>query len=138
MAKIIIKKVGEPIELVETDKIYRGDCAKQYINARAEFVNLYGQLSLGVDEEGLPKELPVNFLLGFDSAYFPVQKMVGTVVFTRVKSVDHMREIWDYELEDITEGDINYIRHILSEDYQAKLQAKFKDYGKGYAVIHKF
>lgn len=140
--KIAVKAVGEPLKIVETQEIYRTDCVREYVgkDQHIEYVKLSGDdtFSLGVNENGLPMELPVNFLLATKNKYFPVQKMVGTAVFVRTKYADvYKEEIWDYEVEDLTPADIKYIERLLSSAVQRDLERKFNDYGKGYSVFVK-
>ena len=133
--KIAIKKVNKPIEIIETTKKYRGDCVKEYINNTADYVHLNSFLSVAVDEEGLPKELPTNFLIKTKNTHFPIQKMVGTAVFTRIKPITGEGEIWDYEIDELKDDDIKMIEILTNEKYQEKLKESFNDYGKGYLVI---
>ena len=88
-----------------------------------------------MNEDGLAMELPVNFLLSTTSAHFPIQKMVGTVVFIRTKPVNGWGEIYDYEVDDLTDEDIARIEHILSSLIQSRLRRQFRDYGKGAMVV---
>ena len=138
---IAIKEVGEPLRFEYTDKKYRTECVQEYIGKEnyTEFVSLSSDrlFSLGVDEEGLPKELPVNFFIATHSKHFPIQKMVGTVVFTRVKPVDGLQEIWDYELDDLRIDDAISLLSILDNGYQKYLESTFNDYGKGHVVLEK-
>lgn len=143
--KIAVKEVGKPLEITETTEKYRTNCAKKVIGLgkydTVEFVRLNedGTLALCVDEDGLPKGLPTNFLMAFKSVHFPIQKIVGKVAFCRVKYVNVFEEeIWDYEVEDLTDKDIAFINHLLSEDVQAKLKQSFSDYDKGKVIFEPF
>lgn len=138
--KIAVKRVGMPLEIIESNHIYRTDCAKEIIKDcdGVDFVRLNndGTLSLAADDIGLVKELKTNFLLKTNNKHFPIQKMVGTIVFIRCKYVDIYKEsIWDYELEDITNDDIEYINNIISDETQAKLRSEFIDYKKGTMIL---
>ena len=67
---------------------------------------------------------------------FPIQKAVGTVVFVRHKYENPwLKEIYDFEVDNLTDKDIEYIHKMLDADYQKKLLNAFSDYGRGYAVI---
>lgn len=141
--KIAIKEVGKKLQVIETNIKYRYECCKQFTGKSdpVEFIKLNkdGTFSLGVNENGLPLELPVNFLIGTNNPYYPIQKIVGTVVFVRCKYVDVLKkEIWDYEVEDLTEEDINYIEEMLNEKYQKELEKRFEDYGKGCFIWKSF
>ena len=161
--RIAVKEVGKPLQIIETSEQYRMDCVKEFIPDFKQFVwlNSDNTLSLGVDESGLMKKLPVNFLLSMSNAYFPIQKMVGTVVFVRTKPLDttgtiydlseeeildallngkplpELKEIEDYEVDDLSEADLQFIHNILSEEYQKVLKEKFVDYGRGSFIIEK-
>lgn len=136
--KVAVKKVNMPLEIVDIEVKYRRDCAKNIIEncTGAEFVRLnhLGTLSVGIDEDGLAKELPTNFLLEVSSRSYPIQKLVGTAVFVRTKFSRKCSE-YDYELEDITNDDFDMINCILAEEYQKGLQARFKDYEYGMELI---
>lgn len=135
--RIAVKEVGKDLVILDTKQKYITNCAKDYIgqDEYPERVHLGPQLDICVNEDGLRQELPVNFLLETTSAYWPIQKMVGTVVFVRTKPVDPCREIYDYEVDDLTDQDIEHIRFLISEETQARLNSRFQDYGKGAFVI---
>lgn len=136
--KIVVKEVNKNHVVTHTDKVYRSECVKQFIGTDkiAEFVPITNDgLFIGVDEEGLVYDLPVNFLIETNSPYFPIEKMVGTVVFVRIKPIESSGEIYDYEVGDLTKKDIAIIDMILSDGYQAFLKKNFVDYGKGFAVV---
>lgn len=133
-----IKEVDKPLRFVQTVIKYRSDCCKSFIGNtadgdRCDFVGLNKDgLFLAVDEEGLLKSLPINFFLEMDNPRHPIQKMVGTGVFVRIKPVNIFEEeIWDYEVIDLTQRDMVFISTLLSDKYQAELKANFKDYQLG-------
>lgn len=138
--KIAVKEVGKEPQIIETRDKYRGACARRFtgIENHVEFVPLNedGTLCIGVNEDGLPLGLPINFLLHMNSIDWPIQKMVGTVVFVRHRYVNPWKkEIYDFEVEDLTEKDMELIEKILSSKYQDELSKYFVDYGKGCAVV---
>lgn len=138
--KIAIKEVGKELRLVETDEMYRSDCVKEFIGKKAtpQFVRMAedGTFCMGLNEDGLLLDLPVNFLFETSSKEWPIQKAVGTVVFVRTKPVNIFAEkIYDYEVVDITYDDYAHINRMLSPYYQDYLKANFKDYGRGGFVI---
>lgn len=142
MSRIVVKDVDKEYQIIEVKDKYITQCAKKFIdNQHPERVIIDqdedGDLNLCVDEDGLPKELPVNFLLKCNGPW-PVQKMVGTAVFIKTKPVNPYEEIWDYEVTDLTDKDMQIIRHILSEEYQDDCRIHFRDYGKGEVVITSF
>ncbi len=129
--KVAIKKVGINLQIKEDDTQYRTEFAKSVINDYPEYVSMQdGWLFCCVDEEGLLKGLPTNFLMEMNSDTFPLQKIVGDVVFVRCKPVNFfMEEVYDLEIVDLTDTDIEVINDLLSNDTQARLKEKFKDYG---------
>ena len=131
MAKIAVKEVGKPLQTVDSTKKYRTNSAKEYIGKDnlVQFVRLNNNdtLFIGVDEDGLLKELPVNFLLSTSNPYFPIQKIVGAVVFVRTKPISGYFSIEDYEIEDLTEEDIGIIEELLSDKVQKTLSLHFFD-----------
>ena len=91
-----------------------------------------------VDEDGLSKRLPRNFLLATENGYFPVQKIVGTAVFVKSKFADILNDlIYDYKVDDLDESYQQAIRSILSDDVQQMLDKKFEDYSSGFTFITK-
>lgn len=133
--RIAIKEVGKDLKIIDDSTVYRSECVCKHIKTdKAEFVRLgdiKGLFTLAVDENGLPKDLPTNFLIETNSEYWPIQKMVGTVVFTRIKEVDYYGEIYDYEVDDLTDEDIEYINRMIGAAEQERLQIKFSDYSYG-------
>lgn len=134
--KVLLKKVGCPLEVVDTDKKYFGDCVRSFLGKDVTVERVYMGKSfgganrfefiMGVDEDGLPKQLPFNFFLPFENPFFPIQTMVGTVVFVRCKPCDpYEKEIWDYEVTDIKDSDKEKIEKILSPMVQHKMAIDF-------------
>ena len=140
---IAVKEVGKELQLVDTDEKYRGACVKKYtgMDYFVEYVPLKedGTLNIGVNEDGLRLELPTNFLVSMNNPHWPIQKMVGTVVFVRHKLINpYEKVIWDFEVESLTDDDIKLIRRLVSDDVQEWLKSQFVDYGRGYAIIEPF
>ena len=140
MSKLIAyKEPGKLINLEATTKQYRSDCCNQLVgvsnHGRCSYVALTTDgLFLACDEDGLAKELPLNFYIEVNSKYFPIQKIVGNAVFVRIKPVDiYTQSIWDYEIEPLTKRDLFLIANILRDDYQGILKKKFQttDYKTG-------
>ena len=111
--KIMVKEVGKPLAVVDTKEKYFGDCVRSYLgkDITVERVYLDGmEFMMGVDEDGLVKQLPLNFLMSMQNPIYPVQYIVGTVVFARCKPCNpYEEEIWDFEVTDVTEEDIKRI-----------------------------
>lgn len=140
--KIAIKEVGKDLVIEECNEKYRTDTVRRYIGKECttEYVFLTddGTLFMGVDEDGLSKELETNFYILTKNPYFPIQKIVGTVVFGRVVPPKPYTEIWDYEMTDLTDNDLNIINRLLDDNLQNKLKKDFQrigDYGKGFPVF---
>ena len=53
--------------------------------------------------------------------------ILGTAVFAKVKPLPFMEEVYDYEVDDLSDDDIELIANILSEDNQKVLSDKFKE-----------
>lgn len=124
--KIMVKEVGKPLAVVDTKEKYFGDCVRSYLgkDITVERVYLDGmEFMMGVDEDGLFKQLPLNFLMSMQNPIYPVQYIVGTVVFARCKPCNpYEEEIWDFEVTDVTEEDIKRIEGYLNDYYQSALR----------------
>lgn len=130
--KVLQKRVGEPLKVVETAERYFMPCAKSFFEdgVWTERVYIQGyEFIMVVDEEGLRKRLPVNFFMGFKNPLFPVQIIVGDVVFIRNKKIDYEGEIDDWEVADITEDDIAAINNLLDSKRQITLSRLYKRMG---------
>lgn len=124
--KIMVKEVGKDLAVVDTKEKYFDDCVRSYLgkDITVERVYLDGmEFIMGVDEDGLMKQLPLNFLMSMQNPVYPVQYIVGTVVFARCKPCNpYEEEIWDFEVADVTEEDIKQIEGYLSDYYQSALR----------------
>lgn len=131
MNRIIIKKPDMPFEVIETGNTYSGECGKlidvnEGITVQRVYLSKDMTFTMFVDEDGLSKELPLNFFLSVNNPFHPVQAIVGTVVIVRTKYVDiYAEEIWDFEVEDITDDDIKMVEKMLDPTYQNKLMFEY-------------
>lgn len=129
--RIAIKEPNKPLEIVMVEEGYRTETVKHFLDGYVQFIGLDGGkrlLTMGVDEDGLSKELPTNFYLATNN--FPFEKIVGMAVFTRHKYVNVFeKNIYDYTLEDLTDLDIKSIERMLGEEYQRKVGQIYKDNG---------
>ena len=117
--RVLLKRVGKPLEEVQSDKQYRTDCAAQFLGeSRQERVYWSDTLAMVCDEIGLYKQLPLNFLMEIKNPFHPIQRIVGDVVFIRTKPLDLLSDPWDAEVEDIRDEDIAVITDLLSEEKQ--------------------
>ena len=127
MKNIVIKRVNASKEVLNIEKRYVGDL-KEYLNADfyPESVELSSKgLFCCVDEDGYPKNLDFNIFIPTLSPNFPIQRLVGNVVFYRLKPVNYSGEIYDYEIGELTEKDLEIINKILSEDEQKRYNKMF-------------
>ena len=133
--KIAVKEVGKDVEVKEvSDFKYRGDIFESIVkDAYVESVTVADSetessyLTFCIDEDGLLKNLPFNFLINTNNPLYPIQKIVGTAVFMRIKKFDALLEdVWDYEPIDLTERDLKLINKMLDRDYQLQLRASME------------
>ena len=127
MKNIVIKRVNESKEVLNIEKRYVGDL-KEYVNADfyPESVELSSKgLFCCVDEDGYPKNLDFNIFIPTLNPNYPIQRLVGNVVFYRLKPVNYSGEIYDYEIGDLTEKDYEIINKILSENEQKRYEKMF-------------
>lgn len=133
--KVIVKRAGEPAEIVEVDCKYRNEVARLISDDKItnEYVHIkVNELAMVVDEDGIAKQLPLNFFLETTNPYYPVQAIVGTVVFCRYQWENPWeKELWDYELRDITEDDVATVNKLFSVDRQMRLRKEYaRIYGR--------
>ena len=134
--KIMRKCVGKPLEIVETNEKYFGECARSFLgnDITIERVYLDGfEFILAVDEDGLSKQLPHNFFMIFErNPHYPVQTIVGDVLFIRNKPCNPcLKEVYDFEVTDVTDKDFKRVSDILNPVEQLALGITFKEmYGK--------
>lgn len=126
--RIIIKKVGKEPEMMDVDAVYRCDVISMLNTDLADTIYLSEDtlFRLWVDEEGLIKQLDLNFFISTNNPFFPIQTIVGDVIFARIKKPDHTKELYDYELDNITKEDILYMDKILKPHYQYGLYQEFR------------
>ena len=128
--KMILKRVREPPQIIETDKKYRTEAVREFLPDADIQERVYLEsgmtFTMIVDEDGLNKELPLNFLMEMASAAYPVQLIVGDVVFVRTKYANpYNEELWDYEVEDVTAADVEKVKGYLDSSLQGELIRKF-------------
>ena len=114
--------------LVETKAHYRCDVKDLIKTDVLEMVKLNDSgLYMLTDEEGFFKKLRHNFFLQFLSPTHPIQTIVGDVIFTRFKPIDYGKESpYDYEIESITEEDIQFINSFLNRKVQEQWKRAFE------------
>lgn len=123
--KILVKEPQKKPVIIDFEGKYRTDVEKLIGdgNCTMEFVHIVrNEVDMIVDEDGLPKELPFNF---FINHMYPIQAIVGTVVFCRYQwENSDEKEIYDYELRDLTEQDIEYILTLIGVDELVSFEAE--------------
>ena len=140
--KVLLKKVGCPLEMVDTNKKYFADCIRSFLGKDITVERVYMgerfgganqfEFIMGVDEDGLPKQLPFNFFMKFNNPRYPIQTIVGDVVFVRCKPCNpYEEEIWDYEVTDVTDSDKEKIEAILFPLEQRNMAVEFLIRQKG-------
>lgn len=127
---MILKRVGEPPQIVETDKKYRAEAVREFLPDADTQDRVYLEAGMTftmiVDEDGLNKKLPLNFLMEMASTAYPVQLIVGDAVFVRTKYANaYNEELWDYEVEDVTAADVEKVKGYLDSGLQEELIRKF-------------
>lgn len=134
---VIVKRPDEEMEIIEFDGRYRCDlktliCDEE--NTILDYVMLGRSgdrcFAMACDQDGIFKSLPPNFnLITQSGRHRFLSNIVGTVVFFCYQWEDVWeKEIWDFELLDLDQAQINNVEKILSEPYQEELlAAKSKD-----------
>lgn len=128
--RIAVKQAGAPLELREVVHQYRTDAAMDILGRAAEqrpiWLDSKRTLAFICDDLSTMKQRPINFYIEVPNPFSPVQIITGDVVFIRTKPCDpSTEEIWDYELEDITETDIGLIQCLLSDRTQISLALEY-------------
>lgn len=133
--KLLLKRVGKPLEVVESTEKYMMDCAKRFfaqdVFTGRVWLDGYEFVMIG-DDDGPYKELPFNFLIGFERSVAPVETVLGDVVFIRNKPADPwVEELWDFEVTDVTDQDIDLVSKLLDPSTQDVLrEVAARLYGK--------
>lgn len=124
MPKIMVKEPGRKARIINFDGKYR-DEVRKFIgkDATLESVGIKREsescLEMMVDEDGKIIGLEPNFFLPLRG--WGVDTIVGPVVFLRRNNPSFEEEIWDFELEDLTEKDIALLQYVLSTEGQGKI-----------------
>lgn len=128
--KLLRKCVGKPVEVVETSEKYFMDCVKQFFGKEVFTGRVYlegMEFIMVVDEDAPLKRLPLNFYMAFNDGGVSVQQIWGDVLFVRNKYADIWgKEIWDFEILDVTERDVEGVEALCGPVMQNSLKAIFK------------
>lgn len=114
MKRVILKRVGKEMELVETEREFANEVVQDLLGneIRTERVVAGKHFSMFVDSEGVFKNLPVNFSVYTNNDLLPMYHIQGDVVFIKYSDNYLYEEIWDYEVEDVSEEDIELVKYI--------------------------
>lgn len=126
--KVIVKEVGKKLVVRDIDCKYRNECGDLIEkNITKEYVTIKDkELYMVVDEDGINKNLSLNFLISTNNPFYPVQIIVGDVVFCRIKWENPLeKELYDFEVADITEEDLKEVAELLDVKYQRELATKY-------------
>lgn len=123
--KVAVKLPGKHIEIKEFDGVYCCDCEKLILDegrlSQQVELNILQddyRLALLCDEEGLLRNLPLNFYVPMtDGKTIENIPIVGPVVFFRYKWENPFtQEMWDFKMEDLTDDDINWLSSCFDAD----------------------
>lgn len=125
--RILVKEPGKPVEIKETSERYMSDAGRLYIpNGDIRHFVLYGSVCFLFDDEACFKDLERNFILFNPRLIIPVQEIRGTVVGCKLKPVNPLEEIWDYEVDELSDEDIENVSEIFSIEDEEKLEEYIK------------
>ena len=132
--RILKKEPGKEIEPLMVEATYLCDVGREIFGSEVYVeqvaMNKEHTMWILIDEDGLSKNLPLNFLLPTVSEHFPIQKIVGTAVFVSSKYCDiFAQKIYDYEVCDLAPQLERTARSIVSDCIQKSLSECFIDYG---------
>lgn len=125
--KVAVKYPGKPLEIVEIESQYRTDVKSLITQDNDTILQFVIMKQTGdrvfcfaCDEEGLYKDLPLNFEMLTQSGNTSfLSRVVGTVVFLVYELEDvYNQEIYDFEIRDITDKDVELAEHLLKEETQ--------------------
>lgn len=141
--KVIVKLPNKSVEVREVEAEYRCDCKNLVLDDASMIQYVEMPLTAGdsrfcflCDEEGLIKDLPFNFYMPSQSPFggMTVEKIVGGAVFIRYRWEDpFFKELWDFQLEDVTAADVEAIKRIVDADssVQRKIAAIVAEQERG-------
>jgi len=119
--RIIYKAIDKPMEVIETTERALLLCANNHIDGYKEYVYLNNNLVMVADEDGLLKDLPLNFYHLKEGIY--PEKIVGDVIIANAK---YDTNICDYAIEDLTENQIKYCNIIFGSEKQTQIKQMYQ------------
>ena len=134
LIRIVYKAPGHEAKVMHVEAKYRCNLKKLVANADIiESVSIWPSpvegtpINICVDEDGYPKGLPFNFYASINSTYFPIQRIVGVVVFTKFKPFNPYEDDYDIQLDSLSEDEIQVVLDLLSEKNQTVFENAFKN-----------
>ena len=126
--KVLLKRVGQPLEVVESTEKYMMDCAKSFfaedVYTGRVWLDGYEFVMIG-DGDGPYKDLPPNFFIAYDRPVAPIEIVLGDVVFIRNKPANPWaEELWDFEVTDVTDQDIELVSKLMQPSTQEELRER--------------
>lgn len=124
MPKIIVKEPGKEMRVENFDGKYRCDVRPLLgEDVTLEYVGMKDdgdtRLCMVLDEDGKIKRLPRNFLIPLN---YGIDTIVGTVCIVRFRWENPWeKELWDFELMDVTPEDVAGVKNLLSDFTQGAL-----------------
>lgn len=127
--KVAVKHPGKPLEIVEIEAQYRTDVKSLISNNDDTILQFVIMEQTGdrvfcfaCDEEGLYKNLPLNFeMLTQNGQTSFLSRVVGTVVFLVYELEDVCdHDIWDFKICDISDRDIKLAEHLIKPETQKR------------------
>lgn len=130
--KIIFKRPGKEPEVMEVSEKYQ--CDLKYLIANAETIEHSPLIPMEngivlmmlVDEDGHFKGLPFNFYIASPNKYFPIQMIVGHCVITKFKPDSIFEDNYDYQIESLTNEEIEYAMKWFTTYTQRRMMIDFK------------
>lgn len=133
LKRIVYKAPGHAPKVMHIDAKYKCHLKKLVANADIiESVPMMPTIVEGspvqicVDEDGHPKKLPFNFYISVQSAFFPIQMIVGVAVFAKFKPLNIYEDDYDYQLDSLNDTEVKLIKEFLDENNQAIFEGEFR------------
>ena len=109
--EILMKRVGEPLEFIPTNRTYRCDAAQDVLKGEITYVQVAPRLWMCIASECSSEEF--NFLFPPIGEY-PIQLIAGDAVFIKTSAPNFLQALYDLEIEPITDTEYAMLQEILS------------------------
>lgn len=128
--KVLLKQPNVIHQIREVNDRYRMDGVASILGKTASqqiiWLNTERTLAFICDECAQNNNPLPNFFIEVPNPFSPVQNIAGDVVFVRIMPCDPSKEaVWDYEIEDLREADIQLIEYLLSDGKQVSLAMEY-------------